>query len=433
MHAENSGHMRRHMLDLGENLGLDPVDQANPNCFLLYLVTPNLGALCAAVRNCDKQFIPLRIEESGTGSPRCGNFRASSVMICVVLFDDVDETFTANRIEASPFRVVENFIGVAGDIEGRYNCSRVCIKNDKFRGIATGDEKPAIGFVQRDREVCGCSVCFPSRVDFAFGAIDHGHVLCAWHVRKDSPSVFLQRKGFRMRRQFDCARPLAVGRVDDRYSTVPEADKNLLRHAIVTHVVGVILQINGADELPRFRIVNLALTAFVVRHEKPILQGKIRQALRCAEAAKGVNTLTLSQIEYFHAVVAQRADEQSFAGRIEIEVVDPAFDAGEGNRLFQFQDSVIWRGGDPVARCRNHDPENEMSPAVQESRLFKRSAGNCRGYSRQSGHEERAFDSVSEVLGRASPPVMEEKDARIFVRHVGMDCDDVNPRLAQGL
>src|SRR3954469_3776990 len=158
--------------------------------FLLYFVTPNLGALCAAMRNGNKQLIPLRIEETGTGSSRCGNFRASPVVIRIGLFDDVDETFAANCIEPPPFHVVENFIGVARDIEGRYSGSRVCVEDDKLRRVATADEKSVIGFVQGDREVCGCSACFPCRGDFAFGAVDHGHVLCAWHVRKYSLSVF---------------------------------------------------------------------------------------------------------------------------------------------------------------------------------------------------------------------------------------------------
>src|SRR4051794_16500047 len=121
--------------------------------FLLYFVTPNLGALCAAMRNGNKQLIPLRTEETGTGSSRCGNLRASPVVIRVGLFDDVDETFAANCVEAMPFRVVENFVGVPGDIEARYNGSRICVKDDKLRGIATGEEEPVIGFVQGDGEV----------------------------------------------------------------------------------------------------------------------------------------------------------------------------------------------------------------------------------------------------------------------------------------
>jgi len=50
-----------------------------------------------------------------------------------------------------------------------------------------------------------------------------------------------------------------------------------------------------------------------------------------------VGALAVSQIDYFKAVVSQRADEQSLAGWISSEVVDPSFDARQRNRLFEFE------------------------------------------------------------------------------------------------
>ena len=40
-----------------------------------------------------------------------------------------------------------------------------------------------------------------------------------------------------------------------------------------------------------------------------------------------MDSLALTQIDHFNGVVAERANEQSFAGRIEREMVDPSFDA----------------------------------------------------------------------------------------------------------
>jgi hypothetical protein len=44
---------------------------------------------------------------------------------------------------------------------------------------------------------------------------------------------------------------------------------------------------------------------------------------------------------------------------------------------------------------------------------------------------QRAFDCGSEFFGFAAPPIMEEEDARVLVRHVGMDRHDIDARGAQ--
>jgi hypothetical protein len=44
----------------------------------------------------------------------------------------------------------------------------------------------------------------------------------------------------------------------------------------------------------------------------------------------------------------------------------------------------------------------------------------------QATNQKPAFDGIRQIFGRSTTPVMEKHDARLFVRHVLMDGDDVD-------
>jgi len=46
-----------------------------------------------------------------------------------------------------------------------------------------------------------------------------------------------------------------------------------------------------------------------------------------------MNALAFAQVEDFYGIFAQRADEQSLAGHIDIEVIDPSFYSGQRDCL----------------------------------------------------------------------------------------------------
>jgi hypothetical protein len=50
-----------------------------------------------------------------------------------------------------------------------------------------------------------------------------------------------------------------------------------------------------------------------------------------------VDALAFAQVEHFDSVVAERADEQSFASDVEVEVIYPSFYSGHRDRLLQLK------------------------------------------------------------------------------------------------
>ncbi|HZE56611.1 MAG TPA: hypothetical protein VE031_02040 [Chthoniobacterales bacterium] len=78
-----------------------------------------------------------------------------------------------------------------------------------------------------------------------------------------------------------------------------------------------------------------------------------------------MNALTLSQVEDFNTIVSQRADEQSIAGRVEIEMIDSPFNSGERNRLLELQCFCGGLGSDEtVAECSDQDSKKELESAI---------------------------------------------------------------------
>jgi hypothetical protein len=121
---------------------------------LSYLISANFGALAAVVGHRHEQSIALGHEKAGARSGCGRNFRDWFVMVRIGLLNDVDVTRSANHIEASPPGVVENFIGVAGNVDAGHSRSRVGVENDELRGIPARDKQPVVRFVEGQRKVC---------------------------------------------------------------------------------------------------------------------------------------------------------------------------------------------------------------------------------------------------------------------------------------
>jgi hypothetical protein len=66
-----------------------------------------------------------------------------------------------------------------------------------------------------------------------------------------------------------------------------------------------------------------------------------------------VDSLAFAQIENFHAVVAKRADEQSFTRRIERKMIDPTFDSREWDRLLEFKTVLLGVGSNDATARRD--------------------------------------------------------------------------------
>ena len=79
--------------------------------------------------------------------------------------------------------------------------------------------------------------------------------------------------------------------------------------------------------MKRFSIESLANTAFVIRNKETIEPRDVSDSLRRTETSDRVKSLALAQIEHFNGVIAERANEQSFAGGIKRKMIDPPFDA----------------------------------------------------------------------------------------------------------
>lgn len=61
-------------------------------------------------------------------------------MFWISLLDDVDLTGAADRVDVMTFAVVENLVGIAGDVDLRNHVARVSIEHDEL-GWQTAADK----------------------------------------------------------------------------------------------------------------------------------------------------------------------------------------------------------------------------------------------------------------------------------------------------
>ena len=124
-----------------------------------------------------------------------------------------------------------------------------------------------------------------------------------------------------------------VGRVDDGDSATAEAYVNPFGFIVVADIVRVVLQIQLAQLLEGFSVEEFANAAFVICNKQSIEPWNISDALWGAEAGDRMNSLSFAEIHNFNAVVTESANEQSFTGGIECEMVNSSFNARQRNLL----------------------------------------------------------------------------------------------------
>jgi hypothetical protein len=165
------------------------------------------------------------------------------------LIDDVDLASAAYRVNSMAFAVVEDIVGIAGDLDLRNDIARIGVKHDKPGGEAAADKQSMIRFVERHREVAKGQVCFPCCNDFAFVAIDNRHMTRIGNIDENSATVFLQLKSFGVCVEFDRADLFSIGRINSRNASTAKSDIDFFRRFIVTDIVGVIFKIQFAHSL----------------------------------------------------------------------------------------------------------------------------------------------------------------------------------------
>src|SRR4051794_11681522 len=103
-------------------------------------------------------------------------------------------------------------------------------------------------FIESDREVCRRIAGLPCRDNFTLLAIDHCHLMRVRNVHKNPWTVPLEDKSFRMPCQIERSDALRALRIDHTDSTAAESDIGLPSRHVAAHVVGVVLEINVADQ-----------------------------------------------------------------------------------------------------------------------------------------------------------------------------------------
>ena len=99
------------------------------------MVTPNLRYLAATMRNSDEQGVSFRYKKPGPRAIRGFNLRGGFVAGGISLLDDVDLTGTTDCINAMALAVVENVIGIAGDVDLGNDIAGFRIKHTSFDGM----------------------------------------------------------------------------------------------------------------------------------------------------------------------------------------------------------------------------------------------------------------------------------------------------------
>ena len=99
--------------------------------------------------------------------------------------------------------IVEDLIGIAGDVDLRNNVTRICVEYDKLRWNAASDKQSVIRFIKPHRKISEGEIGFPYCSDFAFVAIDYRDMARIGNVYENSLAAFFQFERFGMGRKFD--------------------------------------------------------------------------------------------------------------------------------------------------------------------------------------------------------------------------------------
>jgi len=157
------------------------------------------------------------------------------------------------------------------------------------------------------------------------------------NVDKNTMTLFFQFECFRVGRELNRSNFFSVSCVENCDAATAKAHINSLGRGIVTHVIGVIFEIDFTEQLKILAVIDIAHPTAIVRDKQT--SGNISNALGRSEAADGMNACALTQIDHLNSVIAERANKQSLSHKIEVEMIDPPFDSRQRKPLLQLQ----WR------------------------------------------------------------------------------------------
>src|ERR1043165_8116881 len=137
--------------------------------------------------------------------------------------------------------------------------------------------------------------------------------------------------------ELNVADALAARRVDDAERSGAVAHVDAAGRRVVAHVVRVVGEFDALDSFIKRRVENVAGAAFRVGDVELVRFGNKADALRLAQAGDRVDAVARLEVYDLDRVVAERRDEEPLPFEIDGEVIDPAFNVGQRDGLYEAQ------------------------------------------------------------------------------------------------
>src|SRR5207248_6945711 len=115
---------------------------------LVDVVSENFGLLRTAMRDSNKQSVSFRNKKPGPSALRSVDFGQSFIVVCVDLLDDVDLASATDRINAMTLTVVEDVVGIAGDIDLCSNIARIGVEHDELGRQTAPNNQSMVRFIE---------------------------------------------------------------------------------------------------------------------------------------------------------------------------------------------------------------------------------------------------------------------------------------------
>src|SRR6266516_4258830 len=148
------------------------------------LVHEDLGALLA----------PVGYEEAGSSAPGYWVACKPVIVIGILLLQDINETLSADDVDAASAGVVEKVVRVTDDF-GRRDCLATLRIKDEQAGRHAAPRKQAVmTFVERHRQARGGRSSGPTGQDRALRDISDLDLLLIRNIHENASAVFLKLK-----------------------------------------------------------------------------------------------------------------------------------------------------------------------------------------------------------------------------------------------
>ncbi len=123
------------------------VETASPRSLGLHLVDAHFSVFRFVMRDSEIVAIEFRNQDARLGAKTSGNFGQQSVMVGILLFENIDELI-ACEVEAPLLRVVTHIVNKTYGRQVRDNLAAVRIEHNQLSRLARDHKKAMIGFVQ---------------------------------------------------------------------------------------------------------------------------------------------------------------------------------------------------------------------------------------------------------------------------------------------